>query len=413
MYSQSNYESSYADSSEAESYAFSEISGAISKLTIMKQDPSTLGGQTIEILLSDIENGPRNRDLYNATFDAQVNKNKNNDFTPKHGTKGFGAVSAFGCGALALKMIDRDVNELSSMTQSKRFKKVFENWEERGILALVLDRAPGTPAALYRKTQNGGQVILNSFYSKDHKRVVHSYLSSDIVIHEVGHYILDVLCPKFTDIDRPQTKALHESWADLLVIFTILDQSDLRNDLLKLTKGDLSQKSFLPTIAEEFGVTLEHNRNGLRNAAERIDMDNVEKDIHSFSQVFTGAIYDLLAVVFRDRYLQTNQTKKMEEVLEQVAKDIRYLILLTFIEMGFSDPSFSDMRKLMKIISRDNPQFNYLSDYIPRIFKDRRILFIRGHSRMDEYDYEIQANHPKTYGAEFSLCKTCHKGFHC
>jgi len=407
------YEDSSDESySDTESYGLAEISEDMSKFTIFKQDPFTLNGQTTDIILPNIQNGPRNNNLYNATSGIHVKKDKNNNFTPRFGTKEFGVTHAFAYGESVMNMIDRDMEFLSSWGQNDLFSEAFDKWKNKGKLAIKIDQKINDPSATYRRQQGGGRVVFNSFYSKEYKQEVSSYLSFDIVIHEVAHYILDVLRPDFANVDRPQTKALHESWADLLVVFMKLDQSILRSDLLSLTKGDLSKKSFLPTIAEEFGVTLEHNRNGLRNAAERITMENVEREIHSFSQVFTGAIYDLLAIAFKEKYLN-NRILKMEEVLEQVAKDIRHLVLLTFIRANFDNPSFFDMRKIMKTIALEFNRFNYLAEYISKVFGDRGIKYVKGHKKMDKYDRQIEATHPVTHGAEFSLCKTCHHGYKC
>jgi len=380
-------------------------------MLIMKQDPLTLEGQTRQIFFFDVEDGPQNKDLYNPNIYEKVLKDQSNDFKPEMGTKDFGYVNAFGSGALVFDLVHRDLKELSDLTQSEWFTIVQHNWKKKGRLALVLDNASDSASAKYRKTENGAEVILNSFKIQRSNQFIHTYLSFDIVAHEVSHFILDVWTPDFAKVDRPQTKALHESFADLLTMFTILDEDTLLRDLLSKTKGDLNQKSFLTTIAEEYGFFIQYSREGLRNSAKKITMENVERDVHSFSQVFTGAIYDLLAIAFQEKSLN-NQTKRPEIILKQVATDIRHLTLLTFIETSLANPSFSDLRKVMEDLSQKHHRFEYLSRHISKVFEGRKILKME-RVAMDRYDYEIKENHPKTLGAEFSLCRTCHQDFRC
>lgn len=384
----------------------------MSEMMIMKQDPSTLEGQTRQIFLYDVEDGPRNKDLYILNKSKTVFKDQTNDFKPEMGTKDFGYVNAFASGALVFDLIHRDLKEFSSLTQIKWLMTVQNNWKSKGLLALIFDNAPNSASAKYKRTDHGGEVILNSFYSHIHKRFIHTYLSFDIVAHEVSHFILDVWIPDFAKVKRPQTKALHESFADLLTMFTILDEDALLRDLLSRTKGDLSQKSFLTTIAEEYGFVFKYSREGLRNSANKITMKNVvKKDIHSFSQVFTGAIYDLLAIAFEKKSFLSD-TKRPEVILKEVAKDIRHLTLLTFIETSFVNPSFSDLRKVMESLSQQHEHFQYLSTEIPKVFEERKI-FKMERTDMDDYDDKIQEEFPKNFGAEFSLCRTCHQDFHC
>src|SRR5206468_6793193 len=95
----------------------------------------------------------------------------------------------------------------------------------------------------------------------------------------------------------PQTGGLHESFGDLTAIFLTLSQLDQVEAVIAQTKSNLHDKTFLSDLAEEFGLALGMPR-GLRNADNDLKLSQVSNEVHALSQVFTGAIYDVLADIF-------------------------------------------------------------------------------------------------------------------
>jgi hypothetical protein len=155
--------------------------------------------------------------------------------------------------------------------------------------------------------------VMNAFYSRNAKALkfgdfvrpdsspperIYTCRSFDIVAHETGHAILDGLKPNWLLIDNPpQTGGLHESFGDLTAIFLALAQLDQVEAVIAQTKADLHSKTFLVDLAEQFGLALGRS-NGLRNADNNLKLSEVGTEVHAISQVFTGAIYDILADIF-------------------------------------------------------------------------------------------------------------------
>ncbi len=124
---------------------------------------------------------------------------------------------------------------------------------------------------------------------------VYTCRSLDIVSHETGHAVLDGLKPNWlASSNPPQTGGLHESFGDLSAIFLTLSQLDLVEAIIAQTRADLHDKTFLADMAEQFGLAL-GRPNGLRNADNDLKLSEAGTEVHAISQVFTGAIYDILA----------------------------------------------------------------------------------------------------------------------
>ncbi|UUZ50349.1 hypothetical protein LP420_10835 [Massilia sp. B-10] len=145
--------------------------------------------------------------------------------------------------------------------------------------------------------------------------------SFDIVAHETAHAVLDGLKPAWLLADNPpQTGALHEAFGDLTAIFLTLSQLDQCEAIVAQTRARLHDKTFLADIAEQFGLALGRS-NGLRNADNDITLAQAGAEVHAISQVFTGAIYDILADLFA---LERDPARRDDAlVLHQVGATLR------------------------------------------------------------------------------------------
>jgi hypothetical protein len=167
-----------------------------------------------------------------------------------------------------------------------------------------------TPLSVFHKAGN----TMNAFYTRGERALkffffnkpgdpptapqIFTCRSLDIVAHETGHAVLDGLKPGwFGGGGSPQTGALHESFGDLTAIFLTLSQMDQVEAVIAQTKANLHDKSFLSDLAEQFGLAL-GRPNGLRNADNDLTLSQVTNEVHDLSQVFTGAIYDILADIY-------------------------------------------------------------------------------------------------------------------
>lgn len=153
--------------------------------------------------------------------------------------------------------------------------------------------------------------VMNAYYSRNERALkfghfvpngapgrMYTCRSFDIVAHETGHAVLDGLKPKWIlSSAPPQTGGLHEAFGDLTAIFLALSQMDQVEAVIAQTKADLHDKTFLADMAEQFGLALGRS-NGLRNADNDLTLADAGNEVHAISQVFTGAVYDILADLF-------------------------------------------------------------------------------------------------------------------
>lgn len=124
---------------------------------------------------------------------------------------------------------------------------------------------------------------------------VYTCRSQDIVAAETGHAVLDGLKPEWILADKPpQTGALHQSFADLTAIFLMLTQPEQVAALITQTKGNLHNKTFLADLADDTGLAL-GRPTGLHNVVNELTLNQVGTEVHDLAQVFTGAVYDVLA----------------------------------------------------------------------------------------------------------------------
>jgi hypothetical protein len=150
---------------------------------------------------------------------------------------------------------------------------------------------------------------------------------------------------------------LHESFGDLTAIFFALSQMDQVEAMIAQTKARLHDKNFLEELAEQFGDAL-GRPNGLRNADNDLKLSEVSNEVHAISNVFTGAIYDILADLF---VFERKPSKKDDaEVLYDVAQYLWSLILRAIIKAPASKATYSDVaNKMLQIAASDGKHVQY------------------------------------------------------
>jgi len=179
---------------------------------------------------------------------------------------------------------------------------------------------------------------LNFFHGTAGGRTVFSGESPDIVCHEQGHAVLDVLRPELFDAGSIEAAAFHESFADICAILAGLQLQSLRVAILSDTSGDVSRSSRLSRLAEQLGWAIRQmsrdavDPDCLRNAVNSFFYHSPEElpargpaaalssEPHSFSRVFTGAFFEALAGGFRQPATPT------EVDLQKVGFDLARLL---------------------------------------------------------------------------------------
>jgi hypothetical protein len=196
--------------------------------------------------------------------------------------------------------------------------------------------------------------------------------SLDIVAHQTGHAILDGLKPQWISLaNPPQTGGLEESFGDLLGIFLTFSQMDWVESVIAHTCANLHDKAFLVDLADEFGSAL-GRPNGLLNADNNITLSQVGTDVHALSQVFTGAIYDILADIFAlERYpAQTDDAALLYAVGQYVCS----LVLRAIIQAPAAAATFADVaNKMLQIAAADGKPVQY-RNFIRNRFTVREVV---------------------------------------
>jgi hypothetical protein len=310
------------------------------RVLVWKQDPSTPEiGIRKAFIPTPVSTGPRDARIVLTGLPA-VPPNALGDFIQAPGTAEFDAVHTFSVIRMTLTMYQRAL--------------AFGN--APAILPWQWNVSPNSdPISVAPRHSN----MMNAFYMRSSKLLAFGFFvkpglgpqptiftcrSLDIVAHETGHAILDGLKPLWiTSGATPQTGALHEAFGDLTAIFLALSQFDQVESIIAQTKSNLHDKTFLSDVAEEFGLALGRT-NGLRNADNDLRLSQVGTQVHSLSQVFTGAIYDILADIFA---LERKVVRDDARTLYDCAAYLQSLVLRGIQQAPAANATFTDVANKM------------------------------------------------------------------
>lgn len=164
---------------------------------------------------------------------------------------------------------------------------------------------------------------LRFFYYPDNKLqnpMVYACQSADVVCHETGHAVLDFYQPRLWFSMATEVGAFHESFADCMAMFTTMQFDEMLSRALSETNNDLSKPNVIARLAEQLGLALWDVTNGQQGESKdflrcavntfrytkpsllpRDGSDStLTSEVHSFSRVFTGAVYDIFVMLWRD-----------------------------------------------------------------------------------------------------------------
>lgn len=147
---------------------------------------------------------------------------------------------------------------------------------------------------------------------------VYTCESSDIIAHECGHAILDAQHPEYWDSLLSETAAFHEAFSDFSALLVALAHPQVRALVLAENDGDLAKSNTVTRLAEQmarglFDSGYTHaivSPDALRDLANpfryrdpsklppRAPATRLSSESHSFSRVFSGALYDVLVGIY-------------------------------------------------------------------------------------------------------------------
>lgn len=336
------------------------------RILIWKQDPSVGSlGRRLEYLPGVILNGPRDSRFKTVLPKVTpVNRNVYGDFIFHGDTPEADCAHTFTVAWNTIKMYERALNG----------KHIPWAWNKDGNTDVL---------SLYPRAG----VAANAYYSRYHKSLnffhfipigeieaVYTCRSLDIVAHETGHAILDGLKPSWISTRNiPQTGALHESFADLSAIFLALSDLEQVEAFISVTKADLHAKNFLAALAEELGDALGRPM-GLRNADNNLRLSEVSNQVHDISQVFTGAIYDILSDIFAFEYRRNINKKQPGHILLDVNEKLCRLLIEAIIKSPDKNATFTDVVNQMLTISKQKGEPAIYRSFIRNRFTYREII---------------------------------------
>jgi hypothetical protein len=334
------------------------------RVLIWKQDPSVgeIGVRKV-FLPGNVLAGPTDARIRIEGL-AQVSPNSFGDFIATPGTESFDAVHTFAV-----------VRETLTMFQRARGGAPLPwAWNVNGNTDVlrVLPRAGETMNAFYSRGEKALKFFHFNTSSPQPTHKVFTCRSLDIVAHETGHAVLDGLQPGWLGFGNPpQTGGLHESFGDLTAIFLALSQLDQVEAVIAQTKANLHDKTFLADLAEEFGLAL-GRPNGLRNADNDLRLSQVGTEVHAISQVFTGAIYDILA----DLFAFERQSLKRDEAatLYDVSQYLLSLTLRALIAAPAVGATFANVANQMLLITAADGKPQQYRNFIRNRFTLREVI---------------------------------------
>lgn len=261
----------------------------------------------------------------------------------------FDSVSVFGTIWNVLAMYTKDLADFDNSTPKINTAKL--KWTNKGSLRIFPHMSTTQYAELYpRRDYNSN--LSNAFYEyrpTDPKgnhvlcffpiigdEDKYTSQSFDVVAHEGGHYVLNILRPELWDTSSRDVKAFHETFGDMTAFFSVLSFSELRNRILRKTNGNLHKSSFLSVIGESIV-----NRDA--NECTNISLTPLCEE-HDLSERLTRALYGTFADLFN--ITRADNPSNLDVVFEQTTKVFRTSFLKTVLVSNLS--SFIDFGRSLK-----------------------------------------------------------------
>ncbi len=315
------------------------------KMRYYYEDPTvmTTPGELTTTVSASVLGRPKLEDK-DIVITSSPKPDKNGQFIFKPQTADFDKASVFATVRIAMNMYRGDLEAIRSLYPSdSQIRKVVKYWDAASYGQLRVTAEAGNDANAYYNRMGTLRELKFFTFVGNNRKTIHTCRSSDIVAHEAGHAMLDIIHPEYFDANSLQTGGYHESFGDQTAIFWTLSHKFLCDKLIADTKGNLHQhkKNFLAALAEQFGQGLDLP-NGLRNADEDIKLKDAEEEVHAISSVYTGVIYDVLASAFEEATLKISDPGVQAVKLYDVAKQFRQVNLESMVALVNPEPSYSD-----------------------------------------------------------------------
>lgn len=359
-----------------------------SSVYLWKQDPSVQPIRVRKAFIHDVvEDGPKDKEIIIKDMPKKAMKDWNGNFfyDPLTEADLFDSTHTFCVVRQVVTMFERSIRRINftfkkskDITDKIELPKPWDKlwpWRWNHNIETLNEYIPlevyphaGTGANAYYDP-SAGSLKFFYFRSQYSPAMIYTCRSFDIVAHETGHAILDSICPDYLLSREVQTGALHESFGDLTAILTMLSQMDVCETIIAESKTDLHNTHlFLPILAEEFGEALYGRSLGLRHADNDLKMSDVlTNEVHKLSNVFTGAVYDIIADMFEMK-LSMDEFDPAE-TLFRAGRHMTTVLLLAFLDNTKPVTTFDDIAKSMLKVE----YYEEVKDIMEKHFEKREI----------------------------------------
>jgi hypothetical protein len=282
--------------------------------------------------------------------------------------------------------IEKDINKANNYAQEnfiKPFKVDLYGQSNKDFLK----------NAYYDPMSN--KLVLGSVFNLSTQEVINASNDSDVLIHELGHKLLDDLRPSY--IDNPfhfESGAVHEAFGDINAFLSAASDYNIQK-YVQDNKIDLTKTNILSQIAEYFGKTIYTNikqtkellnnnpymlpdelskikdEKPIRDISESFeykkysDLKKEEKEVHLQSKSLSNAFYKAFINFYNDN--------KGKYSLNEVA-DRFYNIFIKGAKI--SNPATTTIPEFMKSIIIADILFNNseLTSYLVKSANENRIF---------------------------------------
>ncbi|MCW5865691.1 MAG: hypothetical protein KIS61_00375 [Candidatus Eremiobacteraeota bacterium] len=250
-------------------------------------------------------------------------------------------------------------------------------------------------------TPNNGNDF-NAYYSRDDgglfffegidpktKKSTFSADSGEVVGHEAGHAILDAIRPGYFSAWSLDPGAFHESFGDVLAMLTSLKDDRVLAKVVEQTGGDLRRQNSVAALGEELGVAInsavgknvtggDYTRNAINQFTWKdpsklpssAPPDQLARQVHSFSRLWTGAFYDVFTGMVQEKL---DQGLQPAAALSSAADEGLKMYARMMKASPEGDFTFKDMANALLKSENEGNQGKY-SALIENRFSGRGIL---------------------------------------
>lgn len=215
-------------------------------------------------------------------------------------------------------------------------------WRRHGPLRVHPYAGEGQTGQYIR---DSGSLHFHSFVATEGRfkgQRIYTCRSFDIVAHETGHAILDVVNPNLQEASQEDACALREVFADLATIFSVLAQMHECQRVLVETRGQIECCGTLSQLGEQVGQSRSSPLHGARCLARGGTTGGTDGP-HGRSLTLSRAIYDILCSAWRTE-LADDPYHPPSEMLYKVAGELAAVVVQAYLDFR-ARPTLEEMAR--------------------------------------------------------------------